>query len=66
MFSPSGLKVAVVQTAAKLSLFALVCLTVFPDATIDVFSNATASELYSCVPVAQRHRVFLHCCDPRT
>ena len=66
MFSPDGLKVAIVQTAAVLALYALVNLTVFPDSTIDVFSNATASEIYSCVPVAQRHRVFLHRCDPRT
>jgi hypothetical protein len=65
MFSPYGLKVMVVQTGAALALFALVCLTVYPDATIDVFSNATAAELYSRVPLAQRHRVFLHRADPR-
>ena len=65
MFSPGGLKIAVIQTASSLALFALVCLTIFPDATVDVFSNATASELYTCVPVAQRHRLILHRIDPR-
>jgi hypothetical protein len=65
MFSPDGLKMMVVQTGTALALFALVCLSVYPDATIDVFSNATAAELYSRVPVNQRHRVFLHRADPR-
>jgi hypothetical protein len=66
MFSPGGLSMVVIQTGTKLALFALVCLTVFPDATVDVFSNATAAEIYNCVPLAQRHRLFLHCLNPRT
>jgi hypothetical protein len=65
MFSPNGLKIMVIQTSTALALFALVCLSVYPDATIDVFSNATAAELYSRVPTNQRHRVFLHRADPR-
>jgi hypothetical protein len=65
MFSPKGLNTMVVQTATTLALFALVCLSVYPDATIDVFSNATAAELYPLVPINQRHRVFLHRADPR-
>jgi hypothetical protein len=39
---------------------------VFPDATVDVFSNATAAEIYGRVPLAQRHRLFLHRLNPRT
>jgi hypothetical protein len=66
MFSPGGLSMVVIQTGTALALFALVCLTVFPDATVDVFSNATAAQIYNCVPVAQRHRLFLHCLNPRT
>ncbi len=56
----------VVQTATTLALFAIVCLSVYPDATIDVFSNASAAELYSRVPINQRHRLFLHPADPRS
>jgi hypothetical protein len=66
MFSPGGLSMVVIQTGTALSLFAIVCLTVFPDATVDVFSNATAAQIYNCVPVAQRHRLFLHRLNPRT
>jgi hypothetical protein len=66
MFRPNGLNIVIVQTAAVLALYALVCLTVFPDSTVDVFSNATASEIYDRVPAAQRHRLFLHRLDPRT
>ncbi|NBO66576.1 MAG: hypothetical protein EBU88_17315, partial [Acidobacteria bacterium] len=66
MFSPGGLSMVVIQTGTALALYALVCLTVFPDATVDVFSNATAAQIYNCVPVAQRHRLFLHCLNPRT
>jgi hypothetical protein len=66
MFSPGGLNMVVIQTGTALALYALVCLTVFPDATVDVFSNATAAEIYDRVPLAQRHRLFLHRLNPRT
>ncbi|MFN9909120.1 MAG: hypothetical protein ACK56F_23870, partial [bacterium] len=66
MFSPGGLSMVVIQTGTKLALFALVCLTVFPDATVDVFSNDTAAEIYNCAPLDQRHRLFINCINPLT